>query len=217
MAREDLIKYIRTDKNGTKIFHDYTCPRCGGEGYSSMWMYTGGYCYACGGSGMRSRPKVVKEYTDEYLDKLEARRREREEKRLEREAQYAAEHPEEVAAAKAEQERKEAEWRKERFVNDCKMLGIGADGIGYVLTGNTYPAKDKAKASGGKWISQAWVCPVEVTAKDVKAVRIDVNGFIDDYGYLAEFDVRDLVFCISQRGMSFEEAKAQVAEWNANK
>lgn len=26
--------YIRTDKNGTKIYHDYTCTRCGGAGYS---------------------------------------------------------------------------------------------------------------------------------------------------------------------------------------
>ena len=26
--------YIRTDKNGTKIYHDWTCPRCGGAGYA---------------------------------------------------------------------------------------------------------------------------------------------------------------------------------------
>ena len=24
--------YVRTDKNGTKIYHDWTCPRCGGAG-----------------------------------------------------------------------------------------------------------------------------------------------------------------------------------------
>ena len=51
---------------------------------------------------MRNRPKIVKEYTDEYWAKLQARQEERAKK-------YAEEHAEEIAAAKAEQERREAE------------------------------------------------------------------------------------------------------------
>lgn len=101
MAR-NLIEYIRTDKNGTKIFHDWTCPRCGGEGWAGQWMYTGVTCFRCGGSGRRERPVIVREYTDEYAAKLEARRKAKE-------AKYAEEHAEEIAAAKAEQERREAE------------------------------------------------------------------------------------------------------------
>lgn len=96
------MKYIRTDKNGTKIFEDYTCPRCGGEGWAGQWKYTGVVCFRCGGSGLRTRPVIVKEYTPEYLAKLEARRQAKE-------AKYAEEHAEEIAAAQAEQARREAE------------------------------------------------------------------------------------------------------------
>ena len=68
------LQYIRTDRNGTKIFHDWTCPRCGGAGRSDNWWQTGFTCYACGGTGKRNTPKEVKEYTPEYAAKLEARR-----------------------------------------------------------------------------------------------------------------------------------------------
>ena len=67
-------QYIRTDRNGTKIYHDPNCPRCGGEGESDNWWRTGGTCYTCGGSGKRAKPLAVKVYTQEYADKLEARR-----------------------------------------------------------------------------------------------------------------------------------------------
>ena len=102
MPRQDLIKYIRTDKNGTKIYHDYTCQRCAGEGQQDKWINTGKTCFACGGSGVRVRPLVVKEYTDEYWAKLQARREAKA-------AKYAEEHAEEIAAEKAEQKRREAE------------------------------------------------------------------------------------------------------------
>ena len=98
----ERLKYIRTDKNGTKIYEDWTCPRCGGQGWAGQWKYTGVTCFRCGGSGLRTRPVLVKEYTDEYAAKLEAKRRAKA-------AKYAEEHAEEIAAAKAEQERREAE------------------------------------------------------------------------------------------------------------
>lgn len=31
------IVYLRTDKNGTKYYANYTCPRCGGAGGSDKW------------------------------------------------------------------------------------------------------------------------------------------------------------------------------------
>lgn len=98
----ERMKYIRTDKNGTKIYHDYTCPRCAGMGEADKWDRTGRVCFACGGSGLRNRPKVVKEYTDEYWAKLISRRNAKARK-------YAEEHAEEIAAAKAERERMDAE------------------------------------------------------------------------------------------------------------
>ena len=96
------MKYIRTDKNGTKIYEDWTCPRCGGEGWAGQWKYTGVTCFRCGGTGLRNRPKIVKEYTDEYWAKLNAQREAKA-------AKYAEEHAEEIAAAKAEAERRDAE------------------------------------------------------------------------------------------------------------
>ena len=50
MSNNNMV-YIRTDKNGTKIYHDYTCPRCGGAGGADQWIYTGWTCYECGGTG----------------------------------------------------------------------------------------------------------------------------------------------------------------------
>ena len=60
--------YIRTEKDGTKVFHDYTCDRCDGAGWSKAWAMTGGYCYKCGGSGKLSKPRVVREYTEEQIN-----------------------------------------------------------------------------------------------------------------------------------------------------
>lgn len=98
----DRLKFIRTDKNGTKIYEDWTCPRCGGEGWAGQWKFTGVYCFRCGGSGLRKRPVIVKEYTDEYAAKLEARRQAKA-------AKWAEDHAEEIAAQKAEEERREAD------------------------------------------------------------------------------------------------------------
>ena len=39
------IVYLRTDKNGTKYYANYTCPRCGGAGGSDKWAFTGWTCY----------------------------------------------------------------------------------------------------------------------------------------------------------------------------
>ena len=206
----DRLKYIRTDKNGTKIFEDWTCPRCGGAGWAGQWKYTGVTCFSCGGSGLRNRPKMVKEYTDEYAAKLEA-------KRIAKQKQYEEEHADEIAAAKAEQERREAEYKLAQFVRECKNFGCGADGIGYVHTGNTYPVKEQIKAHGGKFCGQWWVCPVEVTAKGVRSVRIDLHDFINEYGFVSTYDVRDVIFCIGDRKESYAQAKETVAEWNEGK
>lgn len=201
--------YIRTDRNGTKIYHDYTCPRCGGAGESDKWLFTGKVCFECGGSGKRSHPLVVKEYTEEYAAKLEA-------KRIAKQRKYEEEHADEIAQAKSEREEREAKWKKEQNEYLCKTLGCNGDGIGYVLTGNTYRMKDKIRANGGKWYSQAWVCPVEMKASGVYSVRINIYEF-SAYGLIKESIVRDVVYCISQKGMNLEEAKAQANEWDSNK
>ena len=73
--------YIRTDKNGTKYYHNYTCRRCGGAGGADQWKATGWTCYECGGSGVASSPEVIKVYTPEYEAVLAERRAKRAEKK----------------------------------------------------------------------------------------------------------------------------------------
>ena len=117
MARE--LQYIRTDRNGTKYFYDLNCPRCAGEGSSPNWKFTGLVCFECGGTGLRRRPKLVKEYTDEYAAKLEARRIARIPKETEEEAEarIAREAEEEARriAERAELEAAEARIRGHYF------------------------------------------------------------------------------------------------------
>ena len=163
--------YIRTDKNGTKIYHDWTCDRCGGVGFADKWINTGKTCWACGGTGKRVRAKVVKEYTPEYWAKLESRRQAKAAKEAAEKAKYEAEHAEEIAAKRAEANRRTFEFR-------CAEHGCGNDGVGYVLTGNTFKAKDEIKAAGGKWIYGRWICPVEINGNGIKAKRIDISSHI---------------------------------------
>ena len=199
--------YIRTDRNGTKIFHDYTCPRCGGAGEADKWKFTGLTCFACGGTGKRTRPLIVKEYTPEYEAQLDKRRRARA-------AKYAEDHADEIAAAQAEKERREVEWKARENARILQDLGIGSDCVGYVLIGNTYRIKDQIKTAGGEWNCCVWTCPVKIQAAGVSAVRIDVSGMMNEFGFYYESQIRDLIFCISDKGMSFAEAKEQVADWN---
>ena len=158
--------YIRTEKDGTKIFHDYTCDRCEGLGWSKAWAMTGGYCYKCGGSGQLSKPRIVKEYTPEMIAKMQA----------------------EVAQQMVETEER---MRREAFANlpnEYKRMGCNSDGIGYVLSGETYPVKEQIRKSGGKWHIWAWICPVEFKADGVKAVRIDLSEYVNEYGCIEADD-----------------------------
>lgn len=123
--------YIRTDRNGTKYFADYTCKRCGGQGGLPQWIYTGYTCYECGGTGVAVKPEIFKEYTPEYAAKLEERRsKAREKKRLER-----------------------IEQIKNKLPEIYQDHGFSSEGKIYVVTGNTYEIREELKAAGAKWFS----------------------------------------------------------------
>lgn len=181
------LQYVRTDRNGTKYFYDWTCPRCAGAGAADKWMFTGRICYACGGTGKRAKPLTVKEYTPEHEAKLEA-------KRMARQAKYEAEHADEIAEKKAEADRREAEYKAHVNANTCRDLGCGADGIGYVLIGNTYPVKEQIKAACGKWVAGTWVCPAKFEAKNVSAVQINLNSIVNEYGIISYSDGLDMIW-----------------------
>ena len=57
-------------------------------------------------------------------------------------------------------------------------FGCGADGIGYVHEGNTYPVKDQIRKNGGRWIYGVWVCPVEIKGDGIRIHSIDLKGHI---------------------------------------
>ena len=179
------LQYIRTDKNGTKYFHDWNCPRCAGAGFCDKWAFTGRVCFACGGSGKRAKAKIVKEYTPEYFAKLQERERAKNAKRIAEAEKYAEEHADEIA----EQLREQIERRYAEF-------GCGKDGVGYVLTGKTYPVKDQIKANGGRWIFGSWICPVEISGDGIKAKKIDLNGHIGGASqmWLDDFDLYEAMY-----------------------
>lgn len=147
-------KYIRTDRNGTKYYYDWTCPRCGGAGESDKWIFTGKICFGCGGTGKRAKPLVVKKYTEEYAAKLAAKRKARED-----------------AKPKPSEEELNARLEVSKAIN-AKDNGINADGTGYAYTGNTYPIKDDIKRVGGKWIYGMWIAPVKIDSCICKVTEI---------------------------------------------
>ena len=54
------MKLIKTLPNGTKVYEDDVCPRCGGAGQADKWKHTGLICFECGGSGKRRQPKIIR-------------------------------------------------------------------------------------------------------------------------------------------------------------
>lgn len=149
--------YVKTDKNGTKIYHDYTCQRCGGLGASEAWRFTGMTCYECGGSGV-SKARVIREYTPEYAQKLEARRQARWKK--------------EQARLRAEADRINAEFMAEFFPNGkCYIVAVK----------DPWAIMDELKAAGVEYHSALGcyyfsepqakfltveIAPYEITCKD---------------------------------------------------
>ena len=164
------LKYFKTDKNGTKYFHDWTCPRCGGAGYSDNWYRTGRTCYECGGTGKRSNPKIIKEQTPEYAAKLAERRK----------ARQKANEPTEEEKAELKRLAEETNARNREYM--FSQYGCDKNGHGFAYIGKTYNYKNTFREAGGKWINyaQLWVCPqlIEVS-KNIKVVEIDISDKIN--------------------------------------
>ena len=166
------LKYIKTDKNGTKYYEDWNCPRCCGYGELEKWYYTGKVCFQCGGTGKRPHPKIVKIYTEEYQKILDERREKRNAKKQE-------ENPPE---SKEEVTRKLEEMRKNNWLYE----GFNKDGVGFLLTGETYKNKDLIKQSGGRWnrFFEGFVCPTPLQIKDVSVEEIKASEFCNESGFI---------------------------------
>ena len=152
---------LRVDKNGTKYWADDTCPRCGGQGGSDAWVYTGWTCYECGGTGKAYKARVIKEYTPEYKAKLDARR---------------------LAKARAKSDERNAKF--------FQQMGMNAEGKAWVVIGNTFEIKDELKEAGAKFGILDWhfdhpdngyecfeISIEEIAEKDIQYVWV----LFDDY------------------------------------
>lgn len=160
----EKLAYIRTDKNGTKIYHDYTCRRCGGAGFSDKWYYTGRTCYECNGAGVNpARPQIVKKYTPEYEAKLEAKR---EARRVKQEQEL-----------KAKAEQLNAEFLAEYFPNgkmyvvansyDCNVKELEAAGAKYVFDWYFTEPQERFQT--------VEVTPAEITFVNRHGIRMFIN------------------------------------------
>lgn len=161
-------KLIKVDKNGTKYYADYTCPRCGGAGGSDKWQFTGWTCYDCGGSGKSAKPQIYKVYTPEYQAKLDAQR-------AKRQAKKRAE-----LEAKADETRKE--WLDKHQFNE--------NGDTYKILGDTYAIKDDLKALGAKYDSfLGW--HTKTALEGFKNAKINISDIASEtlYGYAMNYTV----------------------------
>lgn len=161
------MKYIRTDKNGTKIYHDYTCPRCGGAGGADVWAYTGWNCYKCGGTGKSVNPRIVKIYTPEYQAKLDVRRAARQKKQqAETEARRLAEYDGNL---------------KESLAKN----GFNAEGKTFIFLGETFSKKDEIKEAGGKFEPAiGWHIDHKIEGFDFIEASVQEVADIDAWGHI---------------------------------
>lgn len=167
------LEYVKTDRNGTKYFNDWVCPRCGGAGESDKWLFTGRICYGCGGTGKRHTPKIVKEYTEAYAQKLEQRRRARMAKR---EAENPPPSPAELL--------KMAEDIK---INSWENQGFDREGNGFFYSGNTYQHRSEISNAGARWSQflHGYIAPENLEGlKGVTLTEIKAQDVCNDRGLI---------------------------------
>lgn len=99
------------------LVRDRTCWRCGGQGGAEAWRHTGWTCYRCGGTGIDPTRDRIKLYTQDELDKLNARKAKADAKRAAARAE----------AARIEQERRDREREEIISANKDFIARIDAE------------------------------------------------------------------------------------------
>lgn len=193
MAQDRFTHLIKIDKNGTKWFEDWRCSRCGGAGGADAWAFTGYTCWECGGTGMRHSPKIYKEYTPEYEEKLKAKRLKAQEKRI------------------AEKREKAQELNAEFYTRN----GFDQDGNMWIVLGNSFEIKEELKALGCKFSSQlsCWHTDHELEGYETLKLNASEMYEIDDAGvYLWQWlrvnETRELIDLANKKLKASESASS---------
>lgn len=154
----------RVDRNNTHYYTDSRCPKCGGEKYISYYNHVEGGVCFLCG-GTGIHPTKVVVRTEEYAAKLDAKRLEKARK---------------TAAA--------------RNVEYLHRQGFSADGMTWVVMGETYSRKYELKAAGCKWNPEfGWHFDHEVTGFDT--IMVSINDRIPSWD-----DSTDLIGQYSNEG-----------------
>lgn len=81
---------FKVDRNGTKYYANWICPKCGGTGFLKGCNHIGGgKCFDCNGTGRLPRPIIEKVYTEEYREKLDKQRKQKAQKKAEENLKFA--------------------------------------------------------------------------------------------------------------------------------
>lgn len=170
-----------------------TCTRCGGQGGSDAWKYTGWTCYKCGGAGGYRVDYKEKIYTAEKLEKLNQSKAKRTEKKI---AEIAAKQEAEAKRIAEEEEAFFAQWGE--LLNEAAYYQGRSDFVADVVTRATTYCKltegqaealkttiAKFKASDAQKAASEWIGEVgdRVTFK-AKVVMHRVLGEGYAYGTL---------------------------------
>lgn len=160
---------IKIDRNGTKHFRSWKCPKCGGKGKDSAWSNSGWYCFKCGGTGVYEH--IEKEYTPEYLEIMAEKNRKKQEKKI----------ADKIAAYEADMSKAYRE------------VGFNEEGHIYIVTAeNTYSIKEDLKADGARWrpTMQRWFFTRR--PDNWETVEVNWSDFyeINEYGVIVAKDGR---------------------------
>ena len=137
----------RIDRNNTHYYTDTRCPKCGGTGYIPGYEHVEGGVCFMCGGSGRGSRQVIVR-TEEYNKKLV-----------------------EARLAKA---RKTAGERNAKYL---KSRGFSAEGLAWVVMGNTFEIKDQLKAAGARWDNTfGWHFDHEVV--EFPTVRISIEDKI---------------------------------------
>ena len=166
--------FDRVDRNGTYIFNDCNCRKCGGDGYISYFAHVeAGVCFLCGGSGSGTATEI-KICTDEYGAKLRQQRAARDEAKRQKLIDQSA------------------EWNKTWLERE----GFNADGITYVVLGNTFDIKDELKAKGAKFDNMLGWHMADPQGYDVAEIHVEqvtYRTYIGRFEYIMYADGVEIV------------------------